>query len=495
MARICLALLVATLLPGVATAQVLFSYEDLDPDATSPVNLPAEISIVGANAGGRTGVGEVTLLSVAEPTSNFFSLQTAPTTIDLTNGGSPFNGKSFNATADVYIPSSSPINEGDSIFVQVDYFNSAIGVINNVPSSFERFSAGFFNDTTPTDEWFTINLNGVIPDLTGDFLTVDSVNTTVVFTDGGFGGTSNDSTGSPFALIDNFAYTISEPTPPGQPFFQSEAPGNGGLNTFGTVLTSAADPLDPGNQVGLVSLETASKFTNVSFPGTAEAAPVAGEKFRASFDYLVPADTAFAQDEGDTFWLQLGFFDPISGSASFEGGGPTGENNSDSAGFPGIAAVSDGQWRTIEIEGTVPADSNGASYTIVMVDNGFGGDTPNTVGDAFFIDNLLFEVIDRVEGDYNDDGVVDAADYTVWRDNDGTAAPSAPFFYRDATNSDGEEPINHNGDGLNGVTAADYDLWVASFGGGASAGQGVPEPGSILLASFAAVAVIGARRS
>ncbi len=53
----------------------------------------------------------------------------------------------------------------------------------------------------------------------------------------------------------------------------------------------------------------------------------------------------------------------------------------------------------------------------------------------------------RVAGDYNGDGVVDAADYTVWQDTKGSTTD---------LRADG------NGDGV--VDAADHDLWKAHFG-------------------------------
>jgi hypothetical protein len=53
------------------------------------------------------------------------------------------------------------------------------------------------------------------------------------------------------------------------------------------------------------------------------------------------------------------------------------------------------------------------------------------------------------ESDYNENGVVDAADYVVWRNSLGQTVPAG-------TAGDG------NGDGM--VTSADYDLWRADFG-------------------------------
>jgi len=84
-----------------------------------------------------------------------------------------------------------------------------------------------------------------------------------------------------------------------------------------------------------------------------------------------------------------------------------------------------------------------------------------------------------VPGDYNDDGVVDAADYAVWRDNLG----------KDVSLPNDPTP--------GAVTAADYDTWVSNYGqtSGAAqaAGSPAPEPSAWLLSALAAIA-IGARR-
>ena len=75
-------------------------------------------------------------------------------------------------------------------------------------------------------------------------------------------------------------------------------------------------------------------------------------------------------------------------------------------------------------------------------------------------------------GDYNNDGYVDAADYTVWRDTVGIAGTESAHPLADA---------NH--DFL--VNGTDYIAWVANFGGpnGASSSQSttVPEPHTAAL--------------
>ncbi|WP_442483249.1 sialate O-acetylesterase [Aeoliella sp. SH292] len=80
-------------------------------------------------------------------------------------------------------------------------------------------------------------------------------------------------------------------------------------------------------------------------------------------------------------------------------------------------------------------------------------------------------------GDFNGDGVVNIADFTVWRDNLG--APD-------------ESGIAYNGDGVDGVTTADYQLWKTHLGQGSppalpsSGTHSVPEPPMWLAGVLAA---------
>jgi hypothetical protein len=77
-------------------------------------------------------------------------------------------------------------------------------------------------------------------------------------------------------------------------------------------------------------------------------------------------------------------------------------------------------------------------------------------------------------GDFNEDGFVNAADYTVWRNTVNTSV--TPW-----SGADG------NGDGM--VTRDDYSIWKVNYGKSAMLGTGatidlavVPEPGSMILA-------------
>ena len=110
-------------------------------------------------------------------------------------------------------------------------------------------------------------------------------------------------------------------------------------------------------------------------------------------------------------------------------------------------------------------DSEGEVYT---VSTSSGGVVVYKITDAYFLP----------EGDYNEDGTVDASDYTVWRDNLGRTVTRG-------RTADGD------GDGV--IDADDYNVWKAHFGesidlgsGSSSGGAvGVPEPTAIGSASIA----------
>jgi hypothetical protein len=91
-----------------------------------------------------------------------------------------------------------------------------------------------------------------------------------------------------------------------------------------------------------------------------------------------------------------------------------------------------------------PTDANGDNVYSVVVSASDG-----ELMDTQSIDVVVTDVNERLDGDYNDDGNVDAADYVLWRHAlDTMVTPS--------TGADG------NGDGT--VNQADYDVWRTNFG-------------------------------
>ena len=77
-------------------------------------------------------------------------------------------------------------------------------------------------------------------------------------------------------------------------------------------------------------------------------------------------------------------------------------------------------------------------------------------------------------GDYNEDGFVNAADYTVWRDNVGAAAGTLP---------------NDTGGGI--IGPAQYATWQANFGNSFPlSSETIPEPTAVLLLTLTTVGAL-----
>lgn len=112
----------------------------------------------------------------------------------------------------------------------------------------------------------------------------------------------------------------------------------------------------------------------------------------------------------------------------------------------------------------------------------------NATGDFdYVIDNFQVEVSGSnagTTGDYNNDGKVNAADYTVWRDHLGQAF-TLP----------NRDPAN----GAGVVSQADYTSWVSHFGqggpgSGASSTSAVPEPCGLVLIAIGGLLATALRR-
>jgi len=186
-------------------------------------------------------------------------------------------------------------------------------------------------------------------------------------------------------------------------------------------------------------------------------------------------------------------------------------------GFGGNVVLGSGSTTVIELGGTVRGDE----YDAIIVDGDFtldgslnvlkiGGYVPQA-GDQFDILDFepaklsgLFSTVSlptlasgldwdqtnlyttgellvslatsQISGDFNSDGVVDAADYTLWQDNLGLDASA----------------LNGNGSGAATVVRADYQMWKINFGQSTASGSGadhIPEPTTLLLTLLALAAV------
>ena len=97
-------------------------------------------------------------------------------------------------------------------------------------------------------------------------------------------------------------------------------------------------------------------------------------------------------------------------------------------------------------------------------------------------DNVTLAVVPIQTGDFNANGIVDAADYTVWRNSLGQTGLALPA----------------DGDGSGGVDATDYGVWRSHFGEtpgiGIIASGATPEPTTAVLIVLASVLLLSGRR-
>jgi T5SS/PEP-CTERM-associated repeat protein len=204
------------------------------------------------------------------------------------------------------------------------------------------------------------------------------------------------------------------------------------------------------------------------------------------------------------------FFGP--GTANFNGGMAPGASPAEVT-FEGSVALSDTNTLFIEIAGSTPGDDYdtlsvagsaeldgllhvsldgftpaiGQQFTVLtagsITDHGLllGGPAANSFSMMIDDTNVILQAIaPLLLGDYNEDGAVNAADYTVYRNRlagiGGTTLP--------------------NDAGAPGVTIDDYSYWKAHYGEMLGAGSSlfdrtanVPEPASLVLACLACCAL------
>jgi hypothetical protein len=160
----------------------------------------------------------------------------------------------------------------------------------------------------------------------------------------------------------------------------------------------------------------------------------------------------------------------------------TGPDEFDRLDLTGAASL-DGGLGISTLNGYVPA--LGDAFDFLSAANGVVGtfatvQQPNAMPTGLIFDLIYSPTLVRLVvmpellGDYNLNGVVDAADYAAWRDTLGAAETAF-------SGADG------NGDGT--IDAGDYDVWRAHFGQSAGSGVGahaspVPEPMSALLLCY-----------
>lgn len=202
--------------------------------------------------------------------------------------------------------------------------------------------------------------------------------------------------------------------------------------------------------------------------GTGDISLVNNNTDPITIDYLRIASADAELDGGS---LVPGSYSGLAGAAGFPAG------NNDGSGWEAADSNDDQEIVESYLTGmsTIPNDgqpiSLGSAFVVRgMQDLTFTYHVAGTPADAV-VGNIEYIAAPAVAGDYNNDGLVNLADYTVWRDNLGAAESVLP----DGT-----------GDGSGTVDLGDYTRWKSNFAAAAAGAtlaaiQTVPEPGSIVV--------------
>ena len=222
----------------------------------------------------------------------------------------------------------------------------------------------------------------------------------------------------------------------------------GGYETTGGSLDAWQTWGDSGGNVAVTdanafegdhSLRLAGQnISGISFGAFQGTSVTGGQQVRANVSRLVPASASLVGSES-TVQLKLEYYSDF--GASHDSAALLGETTK----IVADANAELGDWTPHELTDIVP---NGAVEVrlVLLFDNA----TPTT--GTVYLDAISLTPIPLLAGDYNGNGVVDAADYTVWRNNLGTS------------NALPNDPIG----GIIGV--AQYDQWKSNFATSPGAG-------------------------
>jgi hypothetical protein len=190
------------------------------------------------------------------------------------------------------------------------------------------------------------------------------------------------------------------------------------------------------------------------------------------------------------------FTNSAGGTVAFELGGTAAGTQHDQLIVTGVATIAGTLAVTLaDLGAGLFAPTAGDAFTLITATEGIGGTFDELIlpsgiqwNVAYNPNSVVLSVVGPgVAGDYNANGVVDAADYIVWRNSMGDTGSGLP------ADGNGDEMINQD----------DYLVWRSNLGRTSTSGSamtpapvGVPEPGTRLLALLAAcgLTLTGKRR-
>jgi hypothetical protein len=254
--------------------------------------------------------------------------------------------------------------------------------------------------------------------------------------------------------------------------------GTGGWTLFNNSFLESG-PVVP--QEGLFALKTFGPFTgSPNASGAFQNVPAApGQQFEGSVWAHSPSSDSILGNQNFTN-VTLSFVNSagaVIGSVNFSPG--TNEKNTPI--FDGRDPnMPQNEWIQYSVNAVAPAGTAYVRQSLFFIQL-------NNQGGAVWFDNaslnLLTANIVAVPGDYNQNGVVDAADYVIYRNSLGQVGAGLPA----------------DGNGNGSIETGDYTFWRARFGNTSGAGSGavsqaVPEPSAWVLALFGLLVAAGTRR-
>ncbi|WP_425398632.1 DNRLRE domain-containing protein [Aeoliella sp.] len=285
----------------------------------------------------------------------------------------------------------------------------------------------------------------------------------------------------------------------------------GGVIPAGTTLTYDVTPIvqswsnGAGNH-GFLLQSLGLAAGNGLFMASSE---YAGEAQRPTLDISFQSDTATTlellvntatgsvslRNETGISLDDIDYYRITSGAGALNPSGWNSLEDQDLAALPSGSGSGDG-WEELGtpsgnalVEAYLTGSSDFANGLLVNLGNAFmpGQSTDNMEFLYRYQGNYVAGEIEftteAVEGDYNNDGIVNLADYTVWRNTLGATGPS----------------LAADGDGSGTVDSNDYTYWKARFGNTSNSAslqasaQVVPEPATFVILATVGVAVLMVR--
>lgn len=274
--------------------------------------------------------------------------------------------------------------------------------------------------------------------------------------------------------VDRFNTTVSDNLLADPSFDEALFPnpdGTGGWTRFNnTFLETGPVPA----QDGIISLKTFGPFHGgVDASGAFQNVPATpGQQFEGSVWAYSPSGDSILGKTNYTN-VTLSFVNAagnVIGSVNYSAG--TNEKNTPI--FDGRDPnMPQDNWVQYTVNAVAPAGTAFVRESLFFIQL-----TPNQGGAVWFDNASLTRLTSNapvLAGDYNNNGVIDAADYVVWR------------------NSIGQATLTNRGTGITGpVGQADYNYWRAHFGqtagSGALDGSAVPEPATLVFSLVAVIA-------